>query len=342
VEAVYHEEGRATPQSGGAWQYEYSLKDHLGNTRVIFSDTNNDGVPEVMQEADYYPFGMQHASSTTATNHYLYNGKELNKDLGLDWYDYGARWLDVETGRWSTIDPLAENYQSWSGYNYVLANPIRLIDPDGRAPANEYEIRTNEDGTTTTTLIGDKGGDQTDYITYVDACGTVTCSEEVTVQVEYTSGPGNNYDQDITPTPGERVIHAKTHTDIWAYGLILSRYSGGSSSSISGSLGFAARKKPIKNPINKIIEVIDRKLLKKPKKRGDAPTFKKDGTKVEIHHENQNPDGPFKEMHWKDHRGKGNDKINHPNKGSASKIDRKDFRRAQRAYWSKIWDDIWK
>ncbi len=39
------------------------------------------------------------------------------------------------------------------------------------------------------------------------------------------------------------------------------------------------------------------------KKSGDAPTFKEDGTFVEIHHEGQNPDGPYKEMHRDDHRG---------------------------------------
>ena len=104
--------------------------DHLGNTRVIFTDSNDDGTPEIIQEADYYPFGMRHVNST-ATNHYLYNGKELNEDLGLDWYDYGARWLDVETGRWSTIDPLAEKFDSWSGYHYVVNNPINYIDPNG-------------------------------------------------------------------------------------------------------------------------------------------------------------------------------------------------------------------
>jgi len=131
VEAVYHEEGRATPQ-GTTWQYEYSLKDHLGNTRVIFTDANEDGTPEIIQEADYYPFGMRHDKVTTATNHYLYNGKELNEDLGLDWYDYGARFYDGELGRFPSADPLADSYYEWSPYNYVLGNPISFIDPDGR------------------------------------------------------------------------------------------------------------------------------------------------------------------------------------------------------------------
>jgi RHS repeat-associated protein len=87
---------------------------------------------------------------------------------------------------------------------------------------------------------------------------------------------------------------------------------------------------PIKiAPQNKV----NRGLLNQPKKPGNAPTFKSDGTPVEIHHEGQNPNGPFREMHRDDHRGAGNDLINHPNKGQPSVIDRRSFDRERRTYW---------
>ncbi|WP_433958713.1 HNH/ENDO VII family nuclease [Cytobacillus horneckiae] len=63
--------------------------------------------------------------------------------------------------------------------------------------------------------------------------------------------------------------------------------------------------------------------INQPVKRGNAPTSKKDGKPIEIHHNEQSPDGPFHEMHRTDHRLGENYKLNHPNLGSPSKINRK-------------------
>lgn len=62
---------------------------------------------------------------------YKYNGKELQDELGLNMYDYGARNYDPALGRWMNIDPLAEKYFDNSSYVYVINNPLLFIDPDG-------------------------------------------------------------------------------------------------------------------------------------------------------------------------------------------------------------------
>lgn len=51
---------------------------------------------------------------------------------GLDLYDYSARYYDSNLGRFSTMNPLAEKYYSCSLYVYVMNNPLRFIDPNGK------------------------------------------------------------------------------------------------------------------------------------------------------------------------------------------------------------------
>ena len=63
---------------------------------------------------------------------YKYNGKEWQDELGLQWYDYGARNYDPALGRWMNIDPLAEKYYPVTPYQYVINNPIANIDKEGK------------------------------------------------------------------------------------------------------------------------------------------------------------------------------------------------------------------
>jgi RHS repeat-associated protein len=117
------------------WTWEYNLTDHLGNVRVVLGDSTVAGYARVLQQTHYYPFGMRMSQISTpltsATNDYLYNGKQYQDDFGLNWYDYGARMYDPALGRFHSVDPLAEQYRRWSPYNYGIDNPMRFIDPDG-------------------------------------------------------------------------------------------------------------------------------------------------------------------------------------------------------------------
>jgi len=45
---------------------------------------------------------------------------------------------DASLGRWTTQDPLAEMYESWSPYNYTMNNPVRYIDIDGMYSTEEW------------------------------------------------------------------------------------------------------------------------------------------------------------------------------------------------------------
>ena len=47
------------------------------------------------------------------------------------WYAFGARFLDVQLGRWHVIDNMVEKYYSFTPYTYAVNNPLRFLDPDG-------------------------------------------------------------------------------------------------------------------------------------------------------------------------------------------------------------------
>ncbi len=156
IESIFHAEGRyyntnVDASNTVAWRKEYSFKDHLGNTRLVFTDRNGNGVvditgtastSDVFQENHYYAFGMAFEGAwlqndaSIRDNKYQYNGKELNDDFGLNWNDYGARWYDAAIGRWNRVDPLTEISRRWTPYVYSGNNPIRYNDPDGMVWAN--------------------------------------------------------------------------------------------------------------------------------------------------------------------------------------------------------------
>jgi len=70
-------------------------------------------------------------------------------ETGLDYR--GARYYDSDIGRFLSLDPLAADFPSWSDYNYVMSNPIILVDANGKSPnppkkVHYYNMVRQEDG----------------------------------------------------------------------------------------------------------------------------------------------------------------------------------------------------
>ncbi len=56
---------------------------------------------------------------------------------------YGARFYDPSIGRFTGVDPLADQFHGWNPYHYVHDNPINMIDPTGMSGESHHE---DEDG----------------------------------------------------------------------------------------------------------------------------------------------------------------------------------------------------
>jgi len=156
-------QAKVYPQQYASFDYVYQYKDHLGNVRLSYSDSDNNGTisqSEIIEENNYYPFGLKHKgynsviTSTNPAQDYKYNGKELNDELWLNTYDFGARNYNPALGRWMNIDPLSARYDSNSPYNFTINNPIYFVDPDGKriiiyyqsgGKTKQYEYNYEED-----------------------------------------------------------------------------------------------------------------------------------------------------------------------------------------------------
>ncbi|WP_373550644.1 RHS repeat domain-containing protein [Haliscomenobacter sp.] len=151
VESVYHAEGRyyntnVDASNTIAWRKEYSFRDHLGNTRLAFTDRNANGIvditgtastSDILQENHYYSFGLAFEGAWLQNdagvrdNQYMYNGKELHSDFGLGMYAYGARYYDPSIGRFIGVDPISGEFPFVTTFNYAENEPIANIDLHG-------------------------------------------------------------------------------------------------------------------------------------------------------------------------------------------------------------------
>lgn len=189
---------RKSSNGYSVYNYVYQYKDHLGNIRMNYAWDPAYNVLKIKEESHYYPFGLKHTNyngeylqfqeeqleemsivALSSSNpqlpptfykaeyKYKYNGKELQNELGLNMYDYGARNYDPAIGRWINIDPLAETSRRWGTYTYAYNNPMYFVDPDGRQ--GEDYITVNH---LTKTAHFTRTNSTHDYVTVTGSGGT--------------------------------------------------------------------------------------------------------------------------------------------------------------------------
>ncbi|MBD5319318.1 MAG: hypothetical protein HDS07_00225, partial [Bacteroides sp.] len=109
--------------------YHLYAFDHQGNVIGVY----NTKTATLEQTTDYYPYGLPHAtpSLSTATNRRLYSAKELTTEAALNTYDFAARWQTPAFPRFTTPDPLAEQYTSIGPHVFCGGDPVNLVDPIG-------------------------------------------------------------------------------------------------------------------------------------------------------------------------------------------------------------------
>ncbi len=111
--------------NSGAKTYYHS--DHLGSITLVTNQTGN-----ITEEEFYLPFGDVYSGSESSR--YLFTAQEFDKLVDI--YYYGARYYQASIMRmFISPDSMIANIfnpQNLNHYAYVLNNPYKYIDPNGK------------------------------------------------------------------------------------------------------------------------------------------------------------------------------------------------------------------
>jgi RHS repeat-associated protein len=112
-------------ETGGARLHYH--RDLLGSTRAVTEGAT------VVESYDYDPWGvLMPGRALVGTTREGFTTKERDLETGLDYF--GARYYMAALGRWTTVDPPADEFPEWSPYNYVMNNPVNARDLLGLCP----------------------------------------------------------------------------------------------------------------------------------------------------------------------------------------------------------------
>ena len=106
------------------------IHDIQGNVAGVYEAKA--GKKQLEQLNEYYAYGGLTADSKGQDrNRYKHTGKELVSDLGINSYDFTARWQYPMAGRFDAPD-IYDLLRPWiSDYSFGISDPINYIDPSG-------------------------------------------------------------------------------------------------------------------------------------------------------------------------------------------------------------------
>ena len=161
MEFFPHAEGYVK-KTMASYNYVFNYTDHLGNIRLSYTKNPITNVLTILEENNYYPFGLKHQNYNmtkrqydkdggniviTPTNltvyDYKYNGKEWQDELSLNMYDMDMRQYDPAIARWVVQDPVI--HHDFSPYNAFDNNPVFWADPSGADSERDYMGRDRFD-----------------------------------------------------------------------------------------------------------------------------------------------------------------------------------------------------
>lgn len=182
LQFFHHPEGyvkQTTINNQMTFDYVFNYKDHLGNIRLSYAKDPATGELKILEENHYFPFGLRHKkyAQTTPKNilsneaqtektildidpnnpvlntysnyDYKFQNQELQDELGLNWYSFKWRNYDPATGRFMSVDPLAESYPDWGPYVFSGNRVIDARELEGLEPeimnGEEYGLGDMED-----------------------------------------------------------------------------------------------------------------------------------------------------------------------------------------------------
>ena len=126
----------------------YVYTNNESNVKVYFNDLTILHTSSVLKEENhFYPYGLLMEGITPVVaangsiNKYKFSDSELHLELGLNQYDFSARFYDPVIGRFNVIDPFADFAASFTSYRYAFDNPVSIIDPSGLREEEYDEAR---------------------------------------------------------------------------------------------------------------------------------------------------------------------------------------------------------